>query len=109
MEKTRKRFHWLGKKSKTGLTYITRNCFFEPSQSGRDWVDSCLNDISTAFRWNKPAIVCTHRVNYIGALYEDNRENGLNQLSLLLKNITKKWPDVEFITSAELGEIINND
>lgn len=108
-EKTRIKFHWLGQKSKTGVIYLTRNCIFEPVQPGRDWIDSCLNEISIAFRWHKPAVISSHRVNYIGALHKNNRENGLKHLSLLLKNIIKTWPDVEFITSAELGEIINND
>lgn len=107
--KTRKKIHWLGQRNKTGLTYLSRNCFFEPGQPGRDWVDSCLNDISTAFRWNKPAIISSHRVNYIGALDKHNRKNGLMLLELLLRNIIKKWPAAEFITTSELGEIITND
>ena len=107
--RTVKRFHWSGQKNKTGLIYLTRNCFFEPVQHGRDWVDSCLYDISTAFRWHKPAVVSSHRVNYIGALYKHNRENGLTQLGVLLKRIMKAWPGTEFVTSAELGEIINYD
>jgi len=107
--RTRKRIHWLGQKSKAGLTYITRNCFFEPGQTGRDWVDSCLSEMSTVFRWHKPAIISSHRLNYIGALYTENRDNGLRQLDSLLKQIMKTWPDTEFITSAELGEIIKNE
>lgn len=107
--KTAKRVHWLGQKSKDGLTYICRNCFFEPSKTGRDWIDYCLADIKIAFSWHKPAIICSHRVNYIGALILNNRTNGLKQLYLLIKNILKFWPDAEFITSAELGDIINNN
>lgn len=106
---TRKRFHFSGQKSKTGLLYLTRNCFFEPGEPGKDWVDSCLYDISIAFRFNKPAVISSHRVNYIGALNKDNRANGLGQLSILLKQIMKNWPDTEFITSAELGDIISNE
>jgi hypothetical protein len=75
-------------------------------QPGRDWVDSCLFDISTAFRWHKPAIISSHRVNYIGALYRENRDNGLIQLEALLREIMKSWPDARFVTSAELGEFI---
>ena len=75
----------------SGLTYLTRNCFFEPVQSGKDWVDSCLNEISFAFRWNKPAIISSHRLNYIGALYKENRENGLTKLGSLLKQIMKNF------------------
>lgn len=109
MEKTKKRLHWLGQKSRMGITYITRNCFFEPSDPKKDWVDSCMYEILTAFMWRKPAVISSHRVNYIGALYNDNRENGLRQLALLLKKIMIAWPDTEFITSAELGDMINND
>jgi hypothetical protein len=107
--KTRKKIHWLGQKNKSGLTYLVRNCFFEPVLGGRDWVDKCLKEISTAFSWHKPAVVSSHRVNYIGALYEHNRKNGLMQLKSLLKNIMKVWPDTEFITSAELGDIIRKN
>jgi hypothetical protein len=107
--KTGIRYHWLGQKRKSGLTYLTRNCLFEPDQSGRDWVDNCLYEISVAFKLHKPAVVSTHRVNYIGALYKENRESGLKQLKSLLKIIIKTWPETEFITSAELGEIIIND
>ena len=103
-----KSLHWMGQSNGNGLRYLTRNCFFEPVEPGRDWVASCLGDISAAFRWNKPALISSHRVNYIGALHKENRKSGLKQLSLLLKQIINLWPDAEFITSAELGEIISN-
>jgi hypothetical protein len=59
-----------------------------------------------AFGWNKPAIINTHRVNYIGSLYPSNRKNGLNQLRTLLQKIKKNWPKVEFLATHELGELI---
>lgn len=107
--KYKRAFHWLGQLDQSGLRYITRNCFFEPSQPGYDWVDRCLQDIKLAFRYKKPAVISTHRVNYIGALYPKNRDNGLTQLKLLLKNILKNWPDVYFMTTAELGDLIEHD
>ena len=106
--KTRKRFHYLGQKNKSNQVYLTRNCFFEPSQAGKDWVKACLNEIDIAFRWHKPAIISSHRVNYIGSLIENNRTNGLKALDLLLHKIVTKWPDVEFETSAGLGNIIQH-
>jgi hypothetical protein len=103
---TRKNIHWTGQKSSTGLSYVTRNALFEPCMTGRDWVESCLYDISASFRWRKPAIISSHRVNFVGSLYEQNRKNGLSQLQLLLNRIIKEWPDVEFITSGELAKIM---
>ena len=107
--RTTKKLHWLGQTNRAGLIYLSRNCYFEPGLPEQDWVDSCLYDISVAFRWHKPAVISSHRVNYVGALDRKNRDIGLEQLSSLLNQIMIKWPDAEFITSAELGEIINSD
>ena len=99
--------NWLGKINKLGQLIITRNCAFEPSDPTKtDWVDSCLLDIKNAFFWNKPAVVSTHRVNYISSIVEKNGSLGLIKLNNLLKSIKKTWPDVEFITSKQLGDII---
>ena len=104
--KTSSQFHWLGQKNKIGQIYITRNCFFEPSQEGKDWMDNCMSDINIAFRWHKPAVISSHRVNYIGSLDIKNRDRGLNGLNRLLLSITTKWPEVEFMTSNVLGDLI---
>jgi hypothetical protein len=106
--KTNIRF--LGKKNQYNQLYLTRNCFFEPSSleysSSRDWVDTCLKEIEIAFRWNKPATISTHRVNYIGFLNPKNRERSLRKLEELLKRMLNRWPDIEFMTSVELGALI---
>jgi hypothetical protein len=107
--RTKSIFHWLGQKDKNGIRYITRNCVFEPSQPGKDWVDSCLNDIEIAFRWNDPAIIGTHRVNFIGVHDTSNRDIGLMELKRLLTTIKKIWLDVEFMTTDELGSLINSE
>jgi hypothetical protein len=107
--KTKKVLHWLGKKNIHHQLYLTRNCFFEPSEQGKDWVDSCLANIASAFRWNKPAIISSHRVNYIGVLNKSNRESGLAQLNQLLRSIVNNWPSAEFYTSSELGDMIATD
>jgi hypothetical protein len=107
MGRLRKVYHYHGQTGNSGIRYIIRNCFFEPSQEGKDWVDSCLNDMRSAFRLNKPAIIGTHRVNYTGSLNPKNRDLGLAQLSLLLKEILRNWPDAEFMTTARLGALMN--
>jgi hypothetical protein len=104
---TKSRYYWLGKKNKHGQMYMSRNCFFEPSQAGKDWVASCLKDIERAFRWRKPAVISSHRVNFIGGLNPQNRENGLIDFEKLLKEILIKWPDVEFKSSSELGDLLS--
>jgi hypothetical protein len=102
-------FHWLGQQNIHNQRFIVRNCFFEPGLIGKDWVNSCLNEIEIAFRWYKPAVISTHRVNYIGVHDKQNRDNGLHQLIKLLKSILKTWPEVEFFTSDQLGDLIVNE
>jgi hypothetical protein len=105
--KTRNQFHYIGMRNKLNQIYITRNCFFEPGSNLKtDWVGSCLNEIETAFKWYKPAIISTHRVNYIGSLNIGNRQNSLRQLQELLLKIKNRWADVEFISSDQLGSLI---
>jgi hypothetical protein len=104
--KTKKHFRYIGKQNTYGQTYITRNVFFEPSGSSRNEVNSCLAEIELAFKWRKPAVISSHRVNYIGSLDSANRDNSLKKLKELLTIIIKKWPDVEFMTSSELGNKI---
>ena len=108
-DKYKRDFIWLGKQNKKlDQLYITRNCYFEQSSPlHNEWVTSCLKEIEIAFKWHKPAIISTHRVNYIGSINPKNATNGLKELDRLLSIIIKKWPDVEFMTSTELGEVIS--
>lgn len=99
----KKRIRYFGMKTKYNQVYTLRNAFFEPSEpTSFSWVDKCLADIEFAFKYKKPAVISSHRVNFIGSIHPENRDRGLAQLKELLKLIVKKWPDVEFITSGEL-------
>ena len=101
--------HWMGTKNKYGQIYTIRNAFFEPTLSTNiDNVADCISRIEYAFRWKKPAIISSHRINYIGAIHEDNRNNNLSLLDKLLSQIQKRWPDVEFMSSDQLIKIIKN-
>lgn len=101
--------NWLGKKNKNGQTIITRNCGFEPSgEKANDSVDLCLNEIKNAFYWGKPAVISSHRVNYVSYIEPKNGESGLNKLDALLTAMVAQWPDIEFLTSVELGKLINS-
>lgn len=106
---TKRHFRWLGKQNQHGQRYITRNAFFEPNSPGKDRVGGCLKEIEIAFQWGKPAIISSHRANYIGSLREQNRKEGLKGLHQLLSSICKRWPQVEFMTSPELGALIRSE
>ena len=100
--------HYLGEKNNSGQIHLIRNCVFEPSQYPKNYDSAgrCLKEIRIAFLWKKPAIISAHRLNFIGSLVRSNREQNLEKLSHLIKQIQKQWPDVEFMNSVELGDLI---
>lgn len=82
---------------------IVRTLSFEPCSGLKtDPVGQALKEIEIAFRWNKPAIISSHRVNFVGHIDSDNRKKGLKMLKALLKSIKRKWPEVRFIGIDEL-------
>lgn len=102
--------HHTGQKNQLGQIYMVRNCRFEPSENpDKDWVTSCLKEINTAFRWRKPAIIESHRVNFIGYINPKNRDRNLKLFKQLLEKIVKTWPDVEFMTSDQLCEVLRGE
>jgi hypothetical protein len=107
--KFKKSFNYTGKKTNNGLIIMVRNIVFEPTEDrGIDWVQFTMKQIDTAFRWNKPAVISSHRVNFCGHIDPKNREKGLETLKNLLHEIVKKWPDVEFMSADALGELVLN-
>ncbi|WP_027124321.1 hypothetical protein [Gelidibacter mesophilus] len=102
-----RQLRYMGQKDDAN-TYFIRNCLFEPALNQKiDWVDKCLESVKVAFFWNKPAVIGTHRINFVGGIDPSNRANNLEQLHLLLSRILKKWPEAEFIASNELTTYYN--
>jgi hypothetical protein len=107
-QKYNKTFNYTGKTNKNQQKYLVRNCVFEPTDdSVSDWTNYTLKQIDAAFKWNKPANISSHRVNFCGQIEEKNRKIGLAELKKLLNKIVENWPDVEFISANELGNLIN--
>lgn len=100
-------YHYIGEKNNLNQLYLVRNCLFEPTVIPKnDAVNNCLKQIHQAFNLNKPAIISSHRVNYIGSIFEENRIKNLKLLKCLLSAIIKQWPNVEFMNSTQLGRVI---
>jgi len=107
--KYKKVFNYTGKKNRYEQIFLVRNVVFEPTHPRRnDWVPYTLKQIEAAFRWNRPAIISSHRVNFCGHIDEKNRRKGLEALKTLLKKIIERWPDVEFMAASELGSLIDS-
>lgn len=103
----RKIRHFTGERNRSNQIYTVRNCIFEPSlQPDSDVVDGCLARINNSFTYGKPAIIESHRLNFIGSLDQSNRNKNLKKLSELFTAIIKRWPDTEFMTTEHLGNLI---
>jgi len=97
-----------GYKNSNGQIFWRRNATFEPSRNPQfDWVGSVMSEIRSAFRWGKPAVINSHRVNYVGSINAANRDNTLKLLEALLAEILREYPDVEFLSSDRLGDLIS--
>lgn len=93
-----------------GLICSKRNVFLEPVINPHlDWTDKVMGRIYSAFMLGKPAVISTHRVNYIGYIDPKNKDNGLKHLRSVLVAILKQWPDVKFITSPDLLTYLNGE
>lgn len=102
-----RKYNWLGKRNKYGQWYLTRNVFFEPvEQTAEEVYQSTRKAINDAFHNNRPVIISSHRVNYCGSISPDNRYKNLSYLKRLLKETVEKYPDLEFMSSEQLGKLI---
>lgn len=106
----KRKWHKSGATNQNGQRYFVRNVLFEPSLSDKvDWVEKALESISIAFKWKKPAIIGTHRINYVSGLSKENRTNSILKLEKLLNAALVKWPDVQFISTVDLSNFYSNE
>jgi hypothetical protein len=97
--------HFFGQRNEHGQRYNVRNVHFEPVMNPNvDIVDRALAQIAIAFAFRRPAVINTHRVNYIGSIDPKNADLGLSALKKLLISITRRWPDVKFISTDQLSD-----
>lgn len=109
-EKRYRKRNTLGSTNHWGQNYLIRNCSFEPfSDPNRDWISHCLEEIKIAFLWKKPAIISMHRANFVGSINPENREKNLKLFSELIKAINIRWPEVEFMSSNQLGKLMDEE
>lgn len=104
----RRRIHYTGERNKADQIYTVRNCLYEPAY-GRpvdECVESCFFEICRAFKRGKPAIINSHRLNYVSSIDPDNAKRNLSGLRILLRKVKDFFPEVEFVNSEELLMII---
>ena len=108
--KYKKTPRYTGKMLTAETRFLVRNVFFEPaSNPGKDWFTTTLRGIERAFLNRQPAIIGSHRINFIGSLDEGNRLRNLQMLRKVLAQASRKWFDVEFMSSDKLSDLISSE
>ncbi|HKL03040.1 MAG TPA: hypothetical protein VJ911_05170 [Cryomorphaceae bacterium] len=104
--KIRRKF--TGQRNSYRQLFTVRNVRFEPylRNSATKEVNSAFSEIQRSFFWKKPAIISSHRINYVGNMSESHRSENMEALHTLLTKIKKNYPEVEFMNSAKLAEIV---
>ena len=103
----RERCFYSGKRNRYNQLYSVRNCKFEPStKEGGASIEALMNQVDKVFAQHKLAVFSTHRINYVSGIDETNRSRTLRLLDEFLTQLLRKYPDVEFLSSDKLIEVI---
>lgn len=93
-------------KKKNGIIYGVRNCSFEPATNQNYSTKALMEEVDHAFRENHVVVISSHRINYVGGISNNNRIKNLILLEEFLSTLLVKYPDVEFMSSDQLIEVL---
>ena len=103
-----KKYYYSGQHNKYNQKYSIRNCTFEPATNHRETsIDVLMNQVDNAFSNHKIAVFSTHRINYVSGIDEQNRTKTLSLLDGFLKILVEKYPNVEFLSSDKILNVLN--
>lgn len=104
--RTPSRYFYTGQFNCHGQVYSVRNCSFEPATLGVNSSAELLNQIDKLFAKQKLAVFSTHRINYVSGLSAQNRTNTLLLLKEFLTALIEKYPDIEFLSSDKIIDLL---
>lgn len=83
-----------------GVRYLVRDIYFEPTLGHQ--AERVLAEIQQHYRLGRPALLETHRFNFLGE--ESAHQRSLCELESLLGGLLRELPQVRFTSTEELGE-----
>ncbi len=100
----KKKYRFLGRKNRWGQRYLVRNIFFEPATlPSYPWIEKTLRKAKLAFAAHKPLIISMHRINFSSGIERSNRDQNIELFMELIENLIQMYPDIEFMSSDQLG------
>ena len=91
-----------GQQSNTGLNYLVRDNYFEPAHGHK--AEDVEQSISRKSELARPVLLEMHRFNY----YEDTTQASLSELDRMISRVCEHFPQINFMTTEVLIQIINN-
>ena len=85
-----------------GVTYLVRDDYFEPERG--HLAELALDALARKREQGRPCLLETHRSNFIGD--RATRDSALNEIDRLYRQALEQYPDVRFLATAELGQVI---
>lgn len=89
-----------GQKSETGLSYIVRNDYFEPSLGHT--ADMAIKALNAKTKLAQPTLLEIHRFNFIQNTEITNKS--LQELNCVLFRACEKYPNIVFLSTEELAD-----
>jgi hypothetical protein len=87
------------------LTILARNHKFEPNRGRQEWkAEFSIKAAKHWFRIGAPAVIDTHRFNYVSTFAQHSR----NELKIFLEGM-RDVPNLHILTTLELGQAITNN
>ena len=83
--------------SPQGLLYLVRDAYFEPARGHTS--DRVEAGVAARTALGRPTLVETHRFNFLGQA----EQTSLDALSDALARVMARWPQIGFLSSAELA------
>ena len=93
-----------GQTGAKGIVYLVRDVYFEPS-FGHTAMQAA-DALALKIRQGRPALFETHRFNFNGT--QAGRSQALAELGCLFQRALEAYPDVAFLSSADLASILKN-
>lgn len=90
-----------GERGDGDLAYAVRDLYFEPIRGHR--CADVLPHIREYFRLGRPALLETHRSNFIGSV--EQLSSALEEVDTLYRALLREFPDLRFMSTAELARV----
>jgi len=94
------RLMFSGEIGEGGVSYLLRDIYFEPTFGHQ--AEQVLAEIRQRWRLGRPALLETHRSNFLGEA--SAHQHSLQELQRLLDSVLREWPQVRFMSTEELGQ-----